>query len=372
MSTTIAAKAKLPYFTGWPARLGTAVAAVVALAAPFMISDVFWLSIVITAGVYALGAISLNVVAGYLGETSLGQAFFLSIGCYAGVAAGMKLHLPLLGWLVVVLVIGAAAGTLVAPLALRLSGPHLVIITLGLVFLGNYIFSNWRSLTGGPGGTPVTLPTAIGGLDLAALQFGGLRYSSAQGLGLLTWVCVGLAMWWVYNIATSRRGRDLRAIRDNPLAAEVAGVNTARRKVGAFAVSGALGALAGALFAQQISYIEPEVFNLMLSLQLVAILVIGGSGTAFGPVIGGVFAALLPAVLTRYLGNLPFVLAPNEKGFGMTVSQLSAFIYAVLLVVFLLFEPRGINALVGRAIHAGGRIVARRRPTAVSAPLVRP
>ncbi|MFI8090696.1 branched-chain amino acid ABC transporter permease [Streptomyces sp. NPDC086080] len=367
MSTTGSLTARMPYFTGPSARIGTAVAAVVALVLPFMINDVFWLAILTTAGVYTLGAVSLNAVAGYLGEASLGQAFFLSVGCYAGVAAGMKGQLPLLGWVAVVLVVGALAGLVVAPLAMRLSGPHLIIITLGLVFLGQYVFSNWRGLTGGPGGTAFALPMSIGDLDFGALQFGGYLYSREQGLSLLTWIFVAIAMWWVHNIATSRRGRETRAVRDNPLAAQVAGVSVWRCKAGAFAVSGALAALAGALFAQQISYVEPEIFNFHLSIQFVAILVIGGSATAFGPAIGGVFVALIPALLTRYLTDAPFVLAPNDKGFGMTVSQLSSFTYAVLLVLFLLFEPRGINALITRAVGVCSRIATGHRSPSVPA-----
>lgn len=370
MPTTAPSLPKLRYFRTRGGRIGTLLAAVVALTLPFMVSDNFWLAILTTAGVLALGAVGLNLVSGYLGEASLAQAFFLAVGCYAGAAAGMKAELPMLGWVGVVLVVGAAVGMLSAPLALRLSGPHLIVITLGLVFLGQYLFSNWRDLTGGPGGMPFELPMQVGGIDFSALEFGGYLYSSAQGLAFLAWVLVALAMLWVNNIATSRRGREMMALRDNPLAAQVAGVSAWRTKVGAFAVSGALAALAGALYAQQISYVEPAVFDLTLSIEFVVILVVGGNATAFGPVLGGAFVALVPAVLSRYLGDLPFVLQPNEDGLGLTVAQLSALVYALLLVLFLLFEPRGMNALITKGVGAFRRIVGSRRGSSNPAPTI--
>jgi branched-chain amino acid transport system permease protein len=327
------------------------------LTVPLSVQDRFWLSIIATAGIYAMAATGLNVLTGYLGEASLGQAFFLAIGCYTGVAVGTHLELPLVVWIVAVLVCGGVVGAAISPLSMRLSGPHLIVVTLGLVYLGIYLFNNWRSLSGGPGGIPIDLPLSLGGLDFQALTIGTTVYTAGQGLALLIWILLALCLWWVYNISHSRRGREMRAIRDNPLAAQVAGVNLWRTRVVAFAMSGSIAALAGALYAQNVGYVEPAAFSLMLSIELVAVLIIGGAATTFGPVIGGIFVAAVPAVLDRYLGGLPFVLGATDTGFGMTVPQVSGLVYALLLVLFLIFEPHGISALIRRGAAAVGRLV---------------
>jgi branched-chain amino acid transport system permease protein len=350
--TTRRAHSPLRYLPHRRAQIGVAVFVIAIFLVPLSIQDRFWLSIVATAGIYAMAATGLNVLTGYLGEASLGQAFFLAVGCFTGVAVGMKLELPLLAWAAAVLICGAVVGALVAPLSMRLSGPHLIVVTLGLVYLGIYLFNNWRSLSGGPGGLAIDLPLSVGGLDFSELTIGTTLYSAGQGVALLIWILVALCLWWVYNVSHSRRGREMRAIRDNPLAAQVAGVNLWRTRLVAFSMSGAIAALAGALYAQNVGYVEPAAFSLMLSIELVAVLIIGGSATTFGPVIGGIFVAAVPAVLDRYLGGVPFILGATEGGFGMTVPQVSGLVYALLLVLFLIFEPRGISAVLKRGATA--------------------
>lgn len=355
--TTTREHPPLRYVPHRSARIGVALFVIAIFLVPLSIQDRFWLSIIATAGIYAMAATGLNVLTGYLGEASLGQAFFLAVGCYTGVAIGMNLELPFLGWVAAVLVCGGVVGAAIAPLSMRLSGPHLIVVTLGLVYLGIYLFNNWRSISGGPGGLAVDMPLSIGGLDFSELTIGTTLYTTGQGQALLIWILVALCLWWVYNISHSRRGREMKAIRDNPLAAQVAGVNLWRTRLVAFSMSGAIAALAGALYAQNVGYVEPAAFSLMLSIELVAVLIIGGSATTFGPVIGGLFVASVPALLDHYLTGVPFVLGATDGGFGMTVPQVSGFIYALLLVLFLIFEPRGISALLKRGTAAVRQVV---------------
>lgn len=324
-----------------------AIGFVAAIAVPLSVGDRFLVTVILTAGVFTLAAVGLNLLSGYLGEASLGHAFFMGIGAYVGIWAGETLGLPLLAWIPVVLIAGAAVGALTGPLALRLRGGHLLIVSIGLVFIGQWIFTNARDLTGGPNGRPVNLPLAIGPIDFGDLVIGGTRYTAVQSLAVLVWIVCVIAIVVVRNIARSRTGRAMRAIRDNELAASASGVSLFRAKMGAFIVSSAIAALAGAFFAQQLRYLEPTSFSLLLSIQIAVVLIIGGSGSTAGPVIGAFFFALTPLLLQR-LEWLPFVLSPNEEGFGLTAGELSNFIFAVLLVLILLFEPEGIVRLLAR------------------------
>lgn len=344
------------------AAAGVVLLALLAVTLPLSVGDRFWLSVITTAGVFALGAVGLNLLTGYLGGASLGHAFFMGVGAYVGIYVGESLGAPLPIWVAAVLAAGAVVGALSGPLALRLQGGHLLMVTLALVFLGQWVFTNWRDVTGGPSGRSVDLPLAIGSLDFSELTIGGTRYTSAQGFAVLVWLTCVLATLVVWNIARSRTGRAMRAIHDNELAASAAGVSLFRAKMGAFIVSSALAALCGAFYAQQLRFLEPHAFGLLLSIQFVVILIIGGSGTTAGPIIGGLFVAAVPLFLQRQEG-LPFILGPNESGAGLTAGEFSNLAFAALLVLFLLFEPGGIARILARLGRFMARLT-RRRPRA--------
>src|SRR5215213_8487450 len=149
--------------------VGMFVLAALLVTLPLSVGDRFWLSILTTAGVFTLGAVGLNLLTGYLGEASLGHAFFMGVGAYVGIYVGETLGGPLLLWMAAVLLAGALTGAISGPLALRLRGGHLLVVTLALVFVGQWIFANWRDVTGGPSGRSVNLPLAIGSVDFGAL-----------------------------------------------------------------------------------------------------------------------------------------------------------------------------------------------------------
>jgi branched-chain amino acid transport system permease protein len=167
----------------------------------------------------------------------------------------------------------------------------------------------------------------------------------------------------------------MQATRDNDLAADVVGISLFRVKAGAFIVSSALAALAGGLLAAVIQYVEPDQFNLELSLQYLSILIVGGVASTFGPVIGALVVGALPELLSRFGGSIPLVKSNTDLGggWGLSTAQFTVFSYGILLVLFLLLEPRGlavlIERLVGRAATLKsrpnlprGRRLARRRP----------
>jgi branched-chain amino acid transport system permease protein len=321
------------------------------LVAPSFLSE-FQLDVLNRVGIFAIGAIGLNLLTGFTGQVSLGHAFFVGVGAYVCAYLGTKHGLPILVWLPAAALIGGAIGALVGPFALRLRGNYLAVITLGLLFVGEHVFNNWKSVTGGTAGTSVTSAVKIGPLDFAALKLGGETYSRNKGLFFLVWAIVAIALLLARNLIRSRPGRAMQAVRDRDLAAEIIGVSLSRYKVGAFAISSLLAALAGALYAVVQQYVSPTEFSgelgLFLSIQFIAIIIVGGIGTLYGSVLGAFVVGAMPRLIENISANtnLPFVSGDKggDSGF-LTVFSLNQMIFGILIVAFLLFEPRGLAAV---------------------------
>ena len=352
-------------FDTWTKRI-LAIAFVVAIfAVPLNISDSYVLTVLTTAAVAAIAATGLNVLTGYAGQISLGHAFFVGAGAFSAQVLGGQWGLPLLLWLPLCALFAGALGALVAPFALRLRGPYLAIVSLGLVFIGIYAARNLTALTGGLNGTVVTAPVAIGPIDFAALRIGPFLLSREQGMFILCWVILALVMLATANIVRSRSGRAMQAMRDHDLAAEVLGVRRLPTMMNAFIVSSLLAGLAGGLLGAQLQYIRPENFGLDLSIQYVAIVVIGGLASIGGPVLGALFIGLVPVAAIWLAGYLPFISKPGEQG-GVSVSGFGLIVYGVLIVVFLLFRRGGLISFFRRSGRA--RPVRTVAPGAASVP----
>jgi branched-chain amino acid transport system permease protein len=327
-------------------RLAVLVGLVAIVFIPLSINGDLPLSILNYAGIAAIGAIGLNLLTGYTGQVSLGHGFFLGVGAYAAVVVGSKHNLPLPVWLLAAALVGGLIGAVVGPFALRLRGNYLAIVSLGLVFVGLHVFANWTSVTGGPGGTSVNAPMKLGPIDFANLSIGQTQYSRNQGYCMLIWALVAGVALVSKNLVRSRPGRAMQAVRDRDVAAEVIGVSTARYKVGAFVVSSALAAIAGALLASYQQFIQPDSWTLFLSIQYIAIIIVGGIGTIFGSIIGALFIEAVPQLINRYSSSIPFVSSSSgQSGFHLSVFQLNQVIFGVLIVLFLVLEPRGIAAI---------------------------
>lgn len=360
-ATLVAAETRLT--KNWAQRVAVALLVVAAVGVPLVVSNAFWISMLAFAGIAAIATIGLNLLTGYAGELSIGHAFFVGVGAYATVFFAGTHHQPLIVWLLAVAATGALAGAAVAPVALRIRGVYFVVVTIGLVFAGIYLFDNWTSLTGGAGGAAVSPKLTIGPIDFGGLDLGGHTFSRQQSLCVLVWIIVALAMLIVKNISRSRAGRAMQATRDNDLAAEVIGISLLRVKSGAFVASSALAAVAGGLLATEIQFVTPDQFNLELSLQYLSILIVGGMASTYGPVLGALVVGGLPELLNRFGGNVPFVKSNTDfsGGWGLTIAQFTVFSYGVLLVVFLLLEPRGLAVLLERAYRTSARRLRRNR-----------
>ncbi|RJL34624.1 branched-chain amino acid ABC transporter permease [Bailinhaonella thermotolerans] len=316
----------------------------VALLLPYVLVDEM-LSLLATAYVAAIGAVGLNIVTGYAGQVSLGHAFFLAIGAYTAAAIsgdpdGRVIGLgvtSMLVWLPAAGLAAALAGLLVAPLAVRLRGLYLAVVTLGLVFLGEHVFKEWDHLTGGPGvGRPAAVPELFG----VRFDQAGPLGSREQQLYLLMLVLLAVFALGARNLARSRVGRAFAAVRDRDIAAAVMGVDLARYKALAFAISSFYAGCAGALLYTVAGFFDPGSFNLLLSVQFIAMVLIGGVATVSGAIAGALFITLLPR-LTRELPALaPFISGDITR--TPNVFQVETVLYGLLIIVFLVFEPRGL------------------------------
>jgi branched-chain amino acid transport system permease protein len=327
------------------ARVGLALLLLGYLVAPTVLQNDFWLSVLIYSGITAIGAIGLNLLTGYCGQVSLGHAFFIGVGAYCAAALGGTLGLPLPLWLLGAALVGGAIGALVGPFALRLRGLYLAIVTLGLVFIGEHLWRNLTGLTGGNSGTSVVADASLGPVDFSSLRLAGEIYSRNQGWFWLVWGIVLLTALLAKNLARTRPGRAMQAVRDRDVAAEVIGVSAGRYKIGAFAVSSAIAAVAGSLFGAYQQFVSPEEWGLLLSVQYIAVIIVGGMGTVFGSILGALFVGALPALIDRYSAALPGVSTGIGGDGFISVFALNQAVFGVLIVMFLVFEPRGLAGI---------------------------
>lgn len=335
---------ELSLFNTRPKQIWVGVMVLVALLIPFSVSDPT-LQTLAVAFAFGIGALGLNVVTGLAGQVSLGHAFFLGVGAYTASAIsgdpdGRTIGLgitSILVWLPAAGIAAALAGVIVAPLATRLRGLYLAIVTLGLVFIGEHIFREWSHLTGGAGvGREAATPELFGyhfNEDTA-------MFTEEQNLYLLLFVLLLVFALAARNIARSKIGRSFMAVRDRDMAAEMMAINLPRTKTLAFAISSFYAGCSGALIFMITGFFDPASFNLLLSVQFIAMVLIGGAGTVSGALMGALFISMLPT-LTRELPNyLPFI--STQVTDTPNIFQLQSILYGLLIVGFLLFEPRGL------------------------------
>jgi branched-chain amino acid transport system permease protein len=332
------------------------------LVLPFYVSS-FWLQTGLFAMAAVIGAIGLNLLSGTTGQLSLGHAFFLAVGAYGyvwlaadpsgtGSAHLYGLGLPPLLAFVLAVVLAGVAGGLFSPISGRLRGMYLGIATLALVFLGHHMMLNARDITGGFNGRSVPALEIFGfsfsdtspdGLAVLGVPFGGLERLWYFGL-----VLVAVAWLAARNLVRGRPGRALAAVRDSEVAAAVMGVPLSRYRASAFIVSSMYAGAAGALLALVFKRVVPDHFGLLLSIDYLAMIVIGGLGSVGGAVAGAVFVALIPHVLTKYADHLPLLTAPGTAGSGVTPGDAARYLYGAAIVLVLVFAPGGLAGLAHR------------------------
>lgn len=358
----------LRIFGSRSALAAAAVAAAVVLSVPWWIEDDFWLTVLGNAGVFAIGAIGLNILTGYTGQVSLGHGAFILIGSYSAAYFGADRGWPLPLWLLAATAVAAFVGAVIGPFALRFRGNYLAVVTLAMVFIVFHFQKNWESVTGGDNGKSLSGTKLWFGIDFGGPSIFGKQMSREQGLFLLAWILVGLVALLAKNLVRTRPGRALQAIRDRDVAAEVIGVNVARYKVASFAISSGIAGLAGGLAAVQLRFLSPgkdPSEPLLLSIRYIAIIVVGGVGTIVGSIVGALFLGPLPEFIEEFSEKINFtvpiidepLLKETATSDGLlTNAVLSEILFGGLLVVFLMFQPHGVVGLWQRLKARAGRL----------------
>jgi branched-chain amino acid transport system permease protein len=324
---------------------------VLVAALPFLVARDL-VSLITTVLVFAIGGIGLNLVTGYAGQVSLGHAFFLGIGAYTAAVLGgegddevLGLGLDMAIWLPLSGLVPAVVGLAVAPLAARVRGLYLAILTLGLVFVGEHVFKQATPITGGAGVGRAPADPVLFGFDLDARHtIGGVQLSRQATFFYACLILLVILAVLARNLARTRSGRAFAAVRDRDIAAEIMGVSLLRTKTLAFTVSSFYAGICGALLSIVIGRITPENWNLLLSIDFLAVILIGGVASISGSIIGAAFVVMLPRIVESFAGVVPLVSGVGQDGL-LTVFQLQTMLYGALIVVFLVVEPRGLFGL---------------------------
>jgi branched-chain amino acid transport system permease protein len=295
--------------------------------------------------IYGLCGLSLMILAGYTGLVSLGHAAFLGIGAYAHVYFVQDLGLPWIVGVALAAAISAAVGVVVGLPALRMTGVYLTIATLSFALIIQEVLTRWERVTHGLKGKAVDKPVIF-----------GVSFASDVAFYLLCLAFLAGALWLTANVLRAPTGRAWVAIRDSEIAAQSMGVNLALYKTMAFAFSAALMGVAGALFAHKVGYLAPDIFSVLLSIQFLLMVVVGGLGSLHGAIYGAVFVALLPVLISEardavpaYVGHLAGLLGASAGASAFLAADrfvkqpgLEPGIFGLILVLFILFEPLGI------------------------------
>jgi branched-chain amino acid transport system permease protein len=283
----------------------------------------FLFHLLVLIGIYTVLAVSLDLLVSQTGILSIAHAAFYGLGAYTSALFAVRLGASFISGILAGMCVAGIVSFVVSLPSLRLHDDYFVIATFGFQMIVFSVFNNWTDFTQGPLG--------LAGIPKPSIF--GWTVDSELGFIVLAMVTAALSYFVVRRIMISPFGRVLRAIREDEVFTQAMGKNTLLFKVAAFAVSAALAASAGSLYAHYITYIDPTSFTVMESILVISMVIIGGAGSRWGPLIGAVVLVALPEAL-RFIG-LPSSVAAN----------LRQIIYGALLVIMMMFRPRG---LVGR------------------------
>lgn len=291
------------------------------LAAPWLFPE-YWLAQLTFVLIYAIVALGLMLLAGFTGQFSIGHAAFLGVGAYTqAVLTNMGWPFPIA--LVCAALLSALCGVIVGLPALRVKGIYLGIATLSFGFIVEEAFARWEKVTGGNAGIHIKVPDMF-----------GWKLSSGNEFYFLCLVITVVCTLGILNLLRSPTGRAFVAIRDSEISAQSMGIHLARYKTLSFALSAALAGIGGALYAHKLQFISPDQFNIVQSIDLLLMVVIGGLGSVHGAFLGAIFLISMPQLIAMTKDYLPEAIgqAPGLQGV----------VYGVVLVAFVLFEPQGL------------------------------
>ncbi|WP_083889549.1 branched-chain amino acid ABC transporter permease [Nocardia pneumoniae] len=318
---TLARRARLleSVTTRWQT-LPIAVLLVLACLAPFQLVPFRTFQLAM-AMIYAIALLGLNLLVGHTGQISLGHGAFFGVGAYSAAILMDRWDAPYLATVPVAAAVTFALGLALGVPALRLRGLYLALVTLAIAIFLVPLLKRVEFLTGGSMGLTLAKPAPPAWTGLAEDQW----------LYFLALATVAVSFLLVAGILRSRVGRALHAIRDNEVAAEVMGVRLAFYKTLAFAWSGMLAGIAGCVYTWVIGFVSPDSFAVALSITLLAGLVVGGLGSHWGPLLGGLFVMYVPS----------FAQDVNQAAPGV--------VFGLLIIAVMYLAPNGLAGLAGRA-----------------------
>ena len=291
------------------------------LAAPWLVPE-YWLAQLTFVLIYAIVGLGLMLLAGFTGLFSLGHAAFLGVGAYTqAVLTGYGVPFPVA--LIFAAALSAVVGVVVGLPALRVKGIYLGMATLSFGFIVEEVFARWESVTGGNAGK-----------NLKAPDFYWFKADTGDSFYFLCLIITVVCTLAVLNILRSPTGRAFVAIRDSEISAQSMGINLARYKTMSFALSAALAGIGGALYAHKLRFISPDQFNIVQSIDLLLMVVIGGLGSVHGAFLGAIFLITMPQLIALAKDYLPAAIGQ--------ATGLQGLVYGLLLIAFVLFEPMGL------------------------------
>lgn len=276
-----------------------------------------------------ISALGLNILTGFTGQISLGHGAFMGVGAYVSGYLMLRWNVPFLACILAAGSITAIVGMIFGIPSLRLKGLYLAIATLAAQVILEFVFVRWRDVTGGSQGL-LAPPASIGGFAFSSdFRF----YFLALGFAVL-------AVLLAKNIVRTKPGRAFMAIRDRYISAEIIGIPIFKYKLMSFGISSFYAGVAGSLWGHYIGIITPEHFNVMVSIQYLSMIIIGGLGSIYGTIMGAVFMTLLPEVL-RGVSGLFSGQYPVLVGIFGAIRE---GIFGLVIILFLIFEPDGLAA----------------------------
>ena len=270
--------------------------------------------------IYAVLGVSLNLVVGYTGLLSVTHAAFYGIGAYTTAILLTKTGAGFFTSVIFGVIVAIVASFLIGAVLSKFKGDYYALGTFGFNTILFAIFLNWQSLTRGPLG--------ISGISRPELF--GINFANNFNFLILTLLFLGLIYFASRFITSSSFGRVLKAIREDETAIAVFGYNTLYFKLAIFIISAAMAAIAGSLFASYITFIDPSGFQLMESVFILAIIILGGLANLRGSILGALFLILLPEIL-RFVGF------PTD-----IAAQMRQVVYGVIVILLMLYRPQGL------------------------------
>ena len=300
----------------------------VALLAFPSVATSYWLDVATRVGIATIAALGLNLLTGFTGQISLGNAAFLSVGAYTTAWLSNQ-GVPFIAAMYLSGLVSALVGMVFGIPSLRLKGLYLAIATLAAHFIIAFVVTHWDAVTGGVNGTSVE-PARIG----------SFVFDSDRRLYYIVLAAAAFHLWFAKNLFRTRMGKAFIAVRDHDISAEVMGVNVFKYKLYAFAISSFFVGVAGSLLAYQARIISPENFPLSVAIDQLGMIIIGGLGSVLGSIFGAAFITLLPELLrigtSALSGQLPTLV--------QIFAALKLGVFGLTIVLFLIFEPDGMAA----------------------------